>query len=98
MPSVSSPKSPLQQKPKFFNQLANIETNYTPEKTNLSPYTRYTENNVTQKQTSQFVPNISNTQQPNNAMKNTDAGQQNYLQTNYAYKPLNLPPSQPKQS
>jgi hypothetical protein len=42
MPSVSSPKSPLQQKPKFFNQLANIETNYTPEKTNLSPYTRYT--------------------------------------------------------
>lgn len=27
-------------------------------------------------------------------MKNTEIGQQNYLQTNYTYKPLNLPPQQ----
>ncbi len=42
LPTVSSPKSPLQQKAKFYNQLANMETNYTPEKKNLSPYTRHT--------------------------------------------------------
>ena len=41
--SVTSPKSPIQTKPIFHNQLAAMEMNSTVEKAGLSPYTRYTE-------------------------------------------------------
>ncbi len=94
--TVSSPKSPLQQKTKFHNQLANMETNYTPEKRNLSPYSRYTDNTpnvqiLPPKQPSQPLTQLNNHQfsAPN---KTTEIVQQNYSQSNYTYKPLNLPP------